>query len=217
LTIANNNSDKLYIPVDQLVDEYTEGSYITITDREIAVDINSLESYFNGKYDAKNAAATVQGELDAFKTSTDETFKAYTKTSDLNTYIGTTFATKPEVASSISTALTDYIKTNDVEAKVTALGYAKKSDISSALESYTKTSDLNTYIGTTLGYATKTEVASSINTTLTDYIKTNDVEAKVTALGYAKAADVESTYVKQSELNSLSTKDIDDIINGVTE
>jgi O-acetyl-ADP-ribose deacetylase (regulator of RNase III) len=40
-------------------------------------------------YDAKNAAATVQGDLNAFKTSTDETFKAYTKTTDLDNYIGT--------------------------------------------------------------------------------------------------------------------------------
>ena len=62
LTIANS-TDKLYIPVNQLVDNYIKGSYITITGRTIAVDINSLETYFNGKYDAKGSASTVQKAL----------------------------------------------------------------------------------------------------------------------------------------------------------
>lgn len=62
LTIANS-TDKLYIPVNQLVDNYIKGSYITITGRTIAVDIGSLENYFNDKYDEIGAADTVRNAL----------------------------------------------------------------------------------------------------------------------------------------------------------
>lgn len=63
LTIANSTNDKLYIPVNQLVDNYNKGSYITIKDRTIAVDIDSLEDYFDTKYDAINPASTVRKVL----------------------------------------------------------------------------------------------------------------------------------------------------------
>lgn len=224
LTIANAEKSELYIDVTELLNNYSAGDYITVSGTgTISVDINSLETYFNDKYDATGAAAAVQSDLDAHKTANEEAFKAYTKTTDLDAYIGTTLGYEKSTAvdTKISTALNDYTATNDLDNYIgTTLGYAKTtevaSSISTALESYTKTSDLNTYIGTTLGYATKTEVASSIGTALEDYIKTADVEAKVATFGYAKAADVESTYVKQADLNALTTDDIDDIINGDT-
>ena len=227
LTIANAAKSNIYINVSELIDNYSAGDYITVSGAGvIAVDIDTLETYFNGKYDATGAAAAVQSDLDAHKTANEEAFKAYTKTTDLDNYIGTTlgYEKSTSVDTKISTALNSYTKTDDLDAYIgTDLGYAKTtavtSSISTALESYTKTADLNTYIGTTLGYATKTEVTSSIGTALEDYIKTADVEAKVATFGYAKAADVESTYVKQADLNALTTDDIDDIIKGnvVTE
>ena len=223
LTIANAAKSELYIDVTELLNNYSAGDYITVSSAgTISVDITTLEAYLNTKYDATGAAAAVQSDLDAHKTANEETFKEYTKTTDLDAYIGTTLGYEKSTAvdTKISTALNDYIKTDDVDTKVSELGYAKKtevaSSISTALESYTKTTDLDAYIGTTLGYAKTTAVSSAISTALEDYIKTADVEAKVATFGYAKAADVESTYVKQADLNALTTDDIDDIINGDT-
>ena len=194
LTIANAEKSELYIDVTELLNNYSGSDYIEVSGSgTISVNVSALETYFNTKYDVTGAAAAVQSDLDAHKTANEEEFKLYTKTTDLDTYIGTTlgYAKTTDVSSTISNALADYIKTND----------------------------LDTYIGTTLGYAKTTDVSSTISNALADYIKTNDVDAKVTELGYAKTSDIESTYVKQTELNSISTDDIDDIINGnnVTE
>ncbi len=62
LTIANS-TDKLYIPVNKLVDNYIQGSYITIKDRTINVNSDLLESYFNSKYDKIGSASAVQNAL----------------------------------------------------------------------------------------------------------------------------------------------------------
>lgn len=104
LTIANSTNDKLYIPVNQLVDNYIKGSYITITGRTIAVDIDSLKTYFDTKYDAINSALTVQNALNRLSSNvTTALSERYLKT---ETY------SKTEVNTQITNAINEAI--NDV-------------------------------------------------------------------------------------------------------
>lgn len=100
LTIANS-TDKLYIPVNQLVDNYIKGSYITITGRTIAVDIDSLENYFNDKYDEIGAADTVRNALNLLSSAvTTALSERYTKTEVDN-----------NIATAINEAITNVLDT----------------------------------------------------------------------------------------------------------
>lgn len=101
LTIANSTNDKLYIPVNQLVDNYIQGSFITIKDRTINVNSDLLESYFNSKYDKIGAASAVQNALNQLSNNVNIALsRIYLKTETYN---------KDEVNTQIANAINEAI------------------------------------------------------------------------------------------------------------
>lgn len=90
LTIANSTSDKLYIPANKLVDEYTSSDYITVgDDGKIELNITSLETYLNDKYAAKSLEETVQNLTTVVEGKIDASaLEGYLKSEDAeNTYM----------------------------------------------------------------------------------------------------------------------------------
>lgn len=101
LTIANSTNDKLYIPVNQLVDNYIQGSYITIKDRTINVDSDLLESYLNSKYDKIGSASAVQNALNILSSAVATALsERYTKTE-----------VDDKIANAINEAINDVLNT----------------------------------------------------------------------------------------------------------
>ena len=95
----------------------------------------------------------------------------------------------------------NYVKEEDLDTKVGNLGYAKTEDL--GLDTFiTKDS-----LATTLNDYYK---ASEIDTKLSGYVTTEALEAK----GYATEEWVEENYIKKNDLGSISTSDIDAIVNG---
>ena len=87
LTLANATNDKLYIPANKLVDDYTGSTYVEVASNgEISIKYDDLKSAlkadFDSVYDASGAAAAVQSDLDAYKSSNNAAVAAKVDSSD---------------------------------------------------------------------------------------------------------------------------------------
>lgn len=131
LTLSNATDDKLYIKASSLVDIYTPGSYVTISDdKVVSIDVDSVYTYIEyamvskGTFATPTEVATAKTEaIDA--AATDATAKANTA--------------KAEAIADTDAKLADYTKTADLESN-----YATKDNLASQkdeLETLIETED----------------------------------------------------------------------------
>lgn len=185
LTLANATNDKLYIPANKLVDDYTGSDYIEVaSDGTISVKYNDLKSAlktdFDQVYDAIGAAEAVASDLDAYKADVSTALADKLEAADLADYAKT-----EDVSNAISDAvagLTDVVKSvkiNDAEA-VTPDENGLVS-LTVDLTAYAKSEDVaNNYVAKEDGKALSSN----------DF--TNDLKAKLE--GIAEGAEV--NYIK---------------------
>lgn len=185
LTLANATNDKLYIPANKLVDDYTGSDYVEVaSDGTISVKYDDLKSVlktdFDQVYDASGAAAAVASDLDTYKADVSVALADKLEAADLADY-----AKSEDVSNAISDAvagLTDVVKSvkiNDAEA-VTPDENGLVS-LTVDLSAYAKSDDVaNGYVAKENG-----KVLSS-----NDF--TNDLKAKLE--GIAEGAEV--NYIK---------------------
>ena len=96
LVIANSNGEHIYIPAEDLVDDYTAGTAITISGRTISVNLDTLKQTF-----AQKSEVTTQLNFKADKATTLAGYgitDAYTKTEVDNKIAGLNFITYEELA-----------------------------------------------------------------------------------------------------------------------
>lgn len=96
LVIANSNGEHIYIPCDDLVQDYTAGTAITISGRTISVNLDTLKQTF-----AQKTEVTASLTLKADKAATLAGYgitDAYTKTEVDNKIAGLNYITYEELA-----------------------------------------------------------------------------------------------------------------------
>ena len=182
LQLTLTNGDVVSVPVNELVDVYTAGDYITIgTDNKISVNKDSLLAGIAtdenlGKLEVRvkaneDAVATVDSRIAAAEGRVDTKLADYAKTADVNSELAkkantsdmeTALGNKADkselsnyqTVAGMATVLAPYAKTEDVNAEL-----AKKADASALADYYKKT---ETYSQTEIdnklgGVYTKTE------------------------------------------------------------
>ncbi len=237
LTLANAANDKLYIPANKLVDDYTGSTYIEVASNgEISIKYDDLKSAlktdFDGVYDAIGAASTVNEALEAYKTSNNAAVDAKVDSSDYDAKVaeidGSISSINDEIAKKAD-ASTVYTTTKVDEllaAKVDSSDYNAKvaeidGSISSINDEIAKKADASTVETALDGKVDKVEGSSLVSdeliTKLGNMVEIKSVSGDLTftdgALSldlseYAKSGDVANTYVAKEEGKGLSTNDL---------
>lgn len=212
LQLTLTNGDVVSVPVNELVDVYTAGDYITIgSDNKISVNkadiISGLATEENlGKLEVRvkaneDAVATVDSRIEAAEGRVDAKLADYAKTADVNEELG-----KKADQSAMETALGNKADKSELANYQTVAGmptvlapYAKTEDVNASLagkanvgDSYLK-SEMDTKLSgkaDKTSVYTKNEADSKIATELEPYAKTAAVEGLV-------APKADKTYVDE--------------------
>ena len=220
LQLTLTNGDVVSIPVNQLVDVYTAGDYITIgTDNKISVNKDSLLAGLAtdenlGKLEVRvkaneDAVATVDSRIAAAEGRVDVKLADYAKTADVNTELA-----KKANASDMETALGKKADKSELSNYQTVAGlttvlapYAKTEDVNAELAKKANASALNDYYKKTETYS-QTEINN----------KFSGVYTKTEADGkFAVQSEMETALagkVDNATLNGYYTKEqVDGIVD----
>lgn len=105
LTIANKTDDKLYIKASSLVDAYTAGSYITISDTKVvSVNIDSVYGYIETEMVKKNTFAT-PAEVETAQSTAEANAATYTDNKAGKAYTDATGYTDTKLGDYTTTAI----------------------------------------------------------------------------------------------------------------
>lgn len=236
LTLANATNDKLYIPANKLVDDYTGSTYIEVASNgEISIKYNdlkvALKADFDSVYDASGLAAAVDNKLEAYKTSNDASVASKVDSSVYTAKVAEIDGSLSSINTSLETKAVKADVSAALELKANAADVYDSSTVdnllSAKVDNSTYTSKVNAIdgsisaINTNLdGKVDKVEGSSLVSdeliTKLGNMVEIKSVSGDLTftdgALSldlsaYAKSADIANTYVAKEDGKGLSTND----------
>jgi hypothetical protein len=198
LTLSNTTNDKLYIPANKLVDDYTGSAYVAVASNGVISikydDLKSaLQADFDSVYDASGAAAAVEGKLNEYKTSNNVAVAAKVDSSDYTAKVteidGSILAIKASIANV-------YTKT-EVDGSL-----ALKANVADVYDSSTVDNLLVAKVDSSVYDAKVAEIDSSISSINAEIAKKADASTVESALD-GKVDKVEGSSLVD---NTLITK-----------